>query len=94
MGGSSPCAGTLEVNHQREWKPAADFTSNWNLNSSSVVCGQLGCGSAVDTKWSHGSTRGPVWWITSSCVGSESSLRECVTMQAGGSGDRLEGTCS
>ena len=94
MGGASNCTGTLEVNHQEDWKPAADFTSNWNLNASSVVCKQLGCGSAVDTKWSSGSERQPVWWITSSCNGSESALRECVTMQSASSGDRLEVICS
>ena len=96
VGGTSNCTGILEVKHQGDWRPAADLavTSNWNLNSSSVVCKQLGCGSAVDTKRIHGSSRQPVWWISSSCNGSESTLRECVTMQGLGSGDRLEVICS
>ena len=94
MGGASNCTGTLEVKHQEDWKPAADFTSNWNLNASSVVCRQLGCGSAVDTKWSSGSERQPVWWITSSCVGSESSLRECGMTKPGYSTGTLEVICS
>ena len=92
MGGASKCTGILEVKHQDEWRPA-DSTSDLNLNASSVVCQQLGCGSAVDTK-SSGSERQPVWLMTPSCVGSESSLRECVTMLSARSRDRLEVICS
>ena len=96
VGGTSHCTGRLEVKHQGDWRPAADLavTSNWNLKSSSAVCKQLDCGSAVDTKWRSVSERQRVWWITSSCNGSEFSLRECATMQSAGSVEGLEVTCS
>ena len=92
VGGTSHCSGTLEVKHQGEWRPADD--RNWNKDSSTVVCRQLDCGSAVSTETSSGFPYQPVWRIASTC-GSESSLRECVTAkQKAISTFRLQVICS
>ena len=59
MGGTSNCTGRVEVKHQREWRPVYHY--DWNHQSSSVVCRQLGCGSVVSTEQRHGSTD-PTWY--------------------------------
>ena len=92
VGGTSSCTGILELEHQGEWRPV-DGWSEWNQNSSSVVCRQLGCGSAVSTERSSASTHKPAWRI-SSCVGSESSLKECGTKMSATSLYVLEVNCS
>ena len=81
VGGTSKCIGTLEMKHQGEWRPV-DGWSDWNLQSSSVVCRQLECGPAVSTERSSGVTHKPAWRITSPCVGSGSSLGDCGTRSA------------
>ena len=93
MGGTSKCIGILEMKHQGEWRPV-DGWSDWNLQSSSVVCRQLDCGSAVSREMTSGSIHDPVWWISSSCFGSETSLSECGTKVSGDSTARLEVICS
>ena len=80
VGGTSNCTGILEIKHQGEWRPV-DGGFHWNLKSSSVVCRQLDCGSAVSTERSSGFTHEPVWRITPYCVGSESSLSDCAIME-------------
>ena len=80
VGGTSNCIGTLEMQHQGEWRPV-DGGFHWNLKSSSVVCRQLDCGSAVSTERSSGFTQEPVWRITPYCAGSEHSLSDCVIME-------------
>ena len=88
VGGTSKCIGTLEMKHQGEWRPV-DGWSDWNHQSSSVVCRQLGCGSAVSTEQRDGSTNQPAWGIHLDCFGSEFSLksefslRECGLLDSG-----------
>ena len=91
--GTSHCTGILEMKHQGDWRPL-DGQSDWNLKSSSVVCRQLDCGSDVSTQRTFGSSIQPVWWITTDCVGHESSLRECRTKTSLNSTVRLEVICS
>ena len=79
QGGTSKCNGTLEMQHQGEWRPADG--DDWNLKSSAVVCRQLDCGSVVSTQRSAWFTREPVWRVTPYCAGSESSLGDCVTVE-------------
>ena len=97
MGGPSNCAGTLEIKHKgnlrtvhgwydghrvkEEKRLKAVRSSEWNRNASTVVCKQLDCGTAVSTAQGSDDTDPPVWRITFSCVGSEASLGECVTVE-------------
>ncbi|XP_047191447.1 scavenger receptor cysteine-rich type 1 protein M130-like [Scophthalmus maximus] len=79
VGGASRCAGELEMNHQREWRPVT-VGVGWNQISVDKVCTHLDCGSAVSTKVTDNSPYRPVWWIDNDCVQSESALRECVKL--------------
>ena len=67
----------------------------WNLMSASIVCKQLDCGSAVNTEMDYiEHSDQPVWSLTSTCVGSESALRDCGRMESETSHARLEVICS
>ena len=92
MGGTSHCTGRLEMNYQGEWRPV-DGT-DWNQKSSSVVCRQLDCGSAVSTERTSDFAHEPVWLIHAFCVGTETSVRECGTKRSLMSTKRLEVICS
>ncbi|XP_068590140.1 CD5 antigen-like isoform X2 [Cebidichthys violaceus] len=75
VGGDSRCAGTLEMKHQGEWRPASHY--GWNLKEAAVVCRDLDCGSAVSIKQREESSRRSAWSIISNCVHSGSALRDC-----------------
>ena len=90
-GGTSHCTGILEMKHEGQWRRVDD--SHWNLKSAAVVCRELDCGSAASTEM-KGSTDRPEWTITSSCVGSESSLKACVTIRSRYAASRLQVECS
>ena len=89
VGGAGRCAGTLEVQVE-EWGPVSG--SNWTLNSANKACSELDCGSAVSTRTREESSLKSAWEISSSCVRSGYTLRECVT--SGPSSSALEITCS
>ncbi|TDG98469.1 hypothetical protein EPR50_G00200690 [Perca flavescens] len=80
VGGSSRCAGTLEVKHQRQWRPVGGYY-DWPLKQAreiaAAACRELDCGSAVSVKDRESSVRS-VLWIRSNCVQSGSALRECA----------------
>ncbi|KAG7239042.1 hypothetical protein INR49_030242, partial [Caranx melampygus] len=59
VGGASRCAGELQLK-QQEWRPV--YWYPWNIKAASVVCRQLGCGSAVSATLREVSDR-PVWRI-------------------------------
>ncbi|KAB0351200.1 hypothetical protein FD754_016057 [Muntiacus muntjak] len=75
--GAHRCEGRVEVKHQGEWGTVNDL--NWSLEEASVVCRQLGCGTAVDapkgTKFGPGI--GPIWFHYIYCKGPESAITEC-----------------
>ncbi|XP_070762197.1 scavenger receptor cysteine-rich type 1 protein M130-like [Enoplosus armatus] len=79
VGGSSRCAGTLEVKHQGDWRPVDDLNDDWTLKEAAVLCRDLDCGSAVSIAVRDESSDRPVWGIRSECIESASALRDCIT---------------
>ena len=67
----------MEVKHQGEWGTVNDL--NWSLEEASVVCRQLGCGTAVDAPKGakFGPGIGPTWFDYIYCKGPESAITEC-----------------
>ncbi|XP_071389013.1 scavenger receptor cysteine-rich type 1 protein M130-like [Centroberyx affinis] len=95
VGGASRCAGGLEMKQHGDWKPVDDQFSEWSLKSAAVVCRQLDCGSAVSTERREDSSSRSVWKIISSfCLQSGSTLRECVETGSLPSSSSLEVICS
>ncbi|XP_038548457.1 scavenger receptor cysteine-rich type 1 protein M130-like [Micropterus salmoides] len=94
VGGSTRCAGELEVKQQEEWEKVDDQTSGWNLKTADVVCEQLDCGSAVSTGLRRSDFYGYIWRIRSTCLQSKSAVRECVFTKSGTSNLNLELKCS
>ncbi|XP_074465878.1 scavenger receptor cysteine-rich type 1 protein M130-like [Sebastes fasciatus] len=84
VGGHSRCAGTLELNHQGDWRPVGDSDSDseWNLKRAAVACRELDCGSAVSVGSRKDSSYRSVWWISSDCVQSGSALRGCAISES------------
>ena len=75
--GTHRCEGRVEVKHQGEWGTVNDL--NWSLEEASVVCRQLGCGTAVDAPKGakFGPGIGPTWFDYIYCKGPESAITEC-----------------
>uniref|UniRef100_A0A672YE77 SRCR domain-containing protein n=1 Tax=Sphaeramia orbicularis TaxID=375764 RepID=A0A672YE77_9TELE len=78
VGQQNRCAGTLEIQHQGQWRPVGDRNKLWNLKSGSAVCQYLDCGSAVSVKRTDDSTFRPVWSVSVPCVKLTSGPRDCV----------------
>ncbi|XP_036408794.1 deleted in malignant brain tumors 1 protein [Megalops cyprinoides] len=77
VNGNNNCSGRVEINYNGLWGTVCD--NNWDLKDASVVCRQLGCGSAVSAPQSaiFGQGREPTWLDNVACKGSESSLTQC-----------------
>lgn len=78
MGGASRCAGTLEFNHQGNWRPVSGF--GWTLKKAAVFCQHLGCGSVVFVGQRENSLSGDHVNINPDCVHSGPALEECATL--------------
>ncbi|KAG8509103.1 Antigen WC1.1, partial [Galemys pyrenaicus] len=78
QGGNSTCSGRVEVWHAGAWGTVCD--DSWSLAEAHVVCGQLGCGSALDTPGAatFGPGNGRIWLDEVRCRGGESSLWACA----------------
>ncbi|XP_069054296.1 scavenger receptor cysteine-rich type 1 protein M130-like [Lepisosteus oculatus] len=81
VNGASPCEGTVEIHYKGEWGAVRSII--WDLDDATVVCRQLGCGSAISAPGgSHfGPGSGSVLLGLVSCRGSESALRHCRTTE-------------
>lgn len=77
-GGSSPCAGRVEVKLQGQWGSVGDNV--WDMEDAEVVCQQLGCGSASKAYFAldrFGVEDGLVSLALVDCSGYEATLWDC-----------------
>ncbi|NXS73159.1 C163A protein, partial [Pandion haliaetus] len=79
-GGPSRCAGRVEVYINGTWGSVCQET--WGMPDATVVCRQLGCGTALAAPSSarFGPTAGPLWPDAGGCAGTESSLWDCPAL--------------
>uniref|UniRef100_A0A8C9S0X0 SRCR domain-containing protein n=1 Tax=Scleropages formosus TaxID=113540 RepID=A0A8C9S0X0_SCLFO len=77
LSGESGCEGQLEVHYQHMWSKV--LLDSWSIREASVVCRQLGCGSAVRIYSSSLSGTGDtdVCLTGYQCSGTESHLLNC-----------------
>ncbi|KAL6467292.1 hypothetical protein MHYP_G00250960 [Metynnis hypsauchen] len=78
VGGSSRCAGTLEMFHSGVWRGVT--ADRWSMREATVVCRQLGCGSAVKSTTSVSGGDESGWGFHIACFGSESAVKECTML--------------
>ncbi|XP_030048591.1 deleted in malignant brain tumors 1 protein-like [Microcaecilia unicolor] len=75
--GDSSCSGRVEVNYSNAWGTVCDY--RWDIEDATVVCRELGCGSAVEAprgaRFKAGS--GPVWLKAVFCSGNEAKFSQC-----------------
>ncbi|XP_042592282.1 deleted in malignant brain tumors 1 protein-like [Cyprinus carpio] len=83
VGGHSRCSGTVEVLHRGQWGTVCDI--GWDLADAAVVCRELDCGEPVDALGAahFGPGSGPIWKNRSTCIGSETTLKNCGSVEWG-----------
>ncbi|XP_009474645.1 PREDICTED: deleted in malignant brain tumors 1 protein-like [Nipponia nippon] len=75
--GPSRCAGRVEVFYHHQWGTVCDH--GWSLAEATVVCRELGCGTAVSAPGSahFGQGSGRIWLDNVNCTAGEATLSEC-----------------
>ena len=78
VGGSSEAEGRVEVFQNGRWGTVCSL--GWDLRDATVVCRQLGYGTAVGAPRgaAFGKGSGPIWYDNVTCNGSEASLTQCA----------------
>ncbi|XP_052410173.1 deleted in malignant brain tumors 1 protein-like [Carassius gibelio] len=81
VGGHSRCAGRVEVLHRGQWGTVCDAA--WDMTEAAVVCRELDCGEPVDALGDayFGPGSGPIWTNRMLCTGSETTLKNCGSVQ-------------
>uniref|UniRef100_K7FHA6 Soluble scavenger receptor cysteine-rich domain-containing protein SSC5D n=1 Tax=Pelodiscus sinensis TaxID=13735 RepID=K7FHA6_PELSI len=77
VNGPNRCAGRVEVLHDQQWGTVCD--DGWDLHDATVVCRQLGCGTALAAPgeaW-FGYASDHIWLTDVNCTGTEAALSEC-----------------
>ncbi|KAG7491250.1 hypothetical protein MATL_G00001040 [Megalops atlanticus] len=84
VNGKDSCSGRVEVFHDNKWGTVCSV--DWDITDATVVCRQLGCGSAKEAKEDayFGQGTGEIWNIQ--CSGSEGSIEECSQNRVVGNG--------
>ncbi|XP_034384802.1 scavenger receptor cysteine-rich type 1 protein M130-like [Cyclopterus lumpus] len=94
VGGSSRCAGELEMKQMGTWEKVDNDMSLLNLKTADVVCGQLDCGSAVSTRNIMNEFYAVMWLIRTTCVQPKTAVRECLLTMSHLSLSNIEIKCS
>ena len=76
--GPTSYEGRVEVYHNGEWGRVCG--EGWGLNDAQVVCRQLGYDLAVGARSTayHGQGSGQIWLANVNCVGTESTIEDCL----------------
>uniref|UniRef100_A0A8U7N6E2 Uncharacterized protein n=1 Tax=Corvus moneduloides TaxID=1196302 RepID=A0A8U7N6E2_CORMO len=77
VSGPDTCQGRVEIFYRGNWGTVCD--DDWGLSDASVVCRQLGCGTALAATvlGSFGYGSGPVLLDNVGCGGGEARLADC-----------------
>uniref|UniRef100_A0A8V5FYC5 Uncharacterized protein n=1 Tax=Melopsittacus undulatus TaxID=13146 RepID=A0A8V5FYC5_MELUD len=79
VGGDGRCAGRVEVKHEGEWGSVCSYDFDWSAHWATVVCRQLGCGTAATSSpyAPFGQGTGRIWLHIYFCRGQEEMLQDC-----------------
>ncbi|XP_061227016.1 scavenger receptor cysteine-rich type 1 protein M130-like [Neopsephotus bourkii] len=79
VGGGGRCAGRVEVKHEGEWGSVCTYDFDWDAHWATVVCRQLGCGTAATSSpyAPFGQGTGRIWLHVFFCRGDEAMLQDC-----------------